>query len=780
MSEPRGHPTHPGGHRRARLVWQGVAKAAAQRWPPGPGVEARLRLPPSERGLVPRKELVARLLEAGDPRVVLLTAGAGFGKTSLLTQWAERDHRPFAWVSLDDTDDEPAALVADVLQALEAIDPCGEDEPLPPHPAAAHGRGTLARPWLPVAARTRPFVLVLDDVHVLQQPRCLALLPALVDNLPPGSQLAVAGRREPALPLARWTLRGDLLRLGPEELAMSRAEARLLIGDDPRLSRGAVDALHRKTGGWPAGLRMAGIGLREQRAAGRTVTPFGGHERLVADYLRDEVLGPLGPDVTRFLTATSMLDRLSGPLCDAVLERTGSAPVLRDLERSCLFVRPAYGDRGWYRCHPLLGEMLLADLRLQGEQAVVDGHRRASAWYEASGDPAAAIRHARAAGDARRAGDLLWAGLRESVSRGELRTPAGWLAAFGDGEIAAQPTLALAAAWCCLDAGDAASARRWAAIAEGGSYDGTLRGGPASPGAAAAILRALFAAEGVARMAEDATLGRAGEPAASAWTAVCHLLEGVARRLRGDAEGARASLTEAEQVAISASAPAPLVRSLAQLAVLAAEAGDWRRAAGLVARARAASERVALRDVAGGIELHAVSALVLAQVGRPADAARDARRCVRLLGSRTFVPPWLAVDARVLLARASLLVGDAAASRLLLREGRRLLARTPDGGELGGRLDETWRRVEAYPLAGIVAPAPLSRAELRVLRLMPTHLSYRQIGERLHVSQCTVKSQALSAYRKLEVSSRSQAVERATVLGLVPANDAPCLAPGLR
>ncbi|HXM55972.1 MAG TPA: LuxR C-terminal-related transcriptional regulator, partial [Candidatus Dormibacteraeota bacterium] len=154
-------------------------------------------------------------------------------------------------------------------------------------------------------------------------------------------------------------------------------------------------------------------------------------------------------------------------------------------------------------------------------------------------------------------------------------------------------------------------------------------------------------------------------------------------------------------------------------------------------------------------------------------AARDGRRCLRLLAALPYVPPWLAVDARILLARASLLVGDASTSRALLRDGRRALARMPDGGRLGSRLDEAWGTVEAFRLAGVVAAAPLSRAELRVLRFLPTHLSYREIGERLHVSQCTVKSQALSAYRKLEVSSRSQAVDRAVALGLIEPSDPP-------
>jgi LuxR family maltose regulon positive regulatory protein len=274
-------------------------------------------------------------------------------------------------------------------------------------------------------------------------------------------------------------------------------------------------------------------------------------------------------------------------------------------------------------------------------------------------------------------------------------------------------------------------------------------------------------------MGEDAALGLAGELAAGEWHALCGLLRGIAHRLDGDLAGARAAIAEAERHALAAPAPSLRVRALAQLAVLAAEAEDWDDAAELVARARAAGEGESLQNDVGEIEVRAVSALVHAWMGRPADAARDARRCARVLAARAYVPPWLAADARILLARASLLVGDASSTRAHLREGRRALARMPDCGQLGRRLEETGRRVEAFPLAGIVAAAPLSRAELRLLRFLPTHLSYREIGERLHVSQCTVKSQALSTYRKLDVSSRSQAVERAVAFGLIPATESP-------
>lgn len=712
------------------------------------------------RRLVVRAALVERLLRAREVRVVLLAAGAGSGKSTLLAQWAARDDRPFAWVALDQLDDEPAVLAGDINRALDAVDLCAEDVPIP---VEALGPAALSRSWCAVAARARPFVLVLEDAHVLCSARCLALVAAFADNLPPGSQLAIASRGEPALPLARWSLQDDLVRIGPEQLAMSRQEAGGLFGADLEVSPRELELLVQRTEGWVAGLCMAAIRLREGDPGGAGA--FGGDDRLVADYLRDEVLAPLGDDLTRLLVRTSILDRLSGPLCDAVAERRGSGATLREISRRHQFLRPLEGTRGWYRCHPLLRETLRAELRTQGASLEAELHRRASAWHEAAGDPHAAIVHARAAGDAARAGDLLWSSLPALLGRGQLATLGGWLAEFGESEIAALPALAMAAAWSGLDRGDLAAMRRWTAMAESASVGTAVGIGPAGA-PAAAILRAVAAADGLARMGEDAALGRTGQPART-WRALCGLLEAIALRLSGDLEGAAASATAAEREAVSASAPCVRIRALAQLATIAVESDDWEEAADLVARAGATAEREALRGDASETELSAVAALVLAQKGQPAEAARGARRCLRLLAAQAYVPQWLAVDARILLARASLLVGDAQASRALLRDGRRMLARMPDGGRLAERLDDTWRGVEAFPRAGVVAGASLSRAELRVLRFLPTHLTYREIGERLHVSQCTVKSQALSTYRKLDVSSRSEAVERAAALGLI-------------
>ena len=731
---------------------------------------ARLHRPSRRTGCVPRSRLVDRLLRAADVRVVALTAGAGAGKTTLLAQWAQRDDRAFAWVTLDGTDGDPAALVSDLTLAMELADPGAGRGPLP---AAGAPEGPLSRTWRWLMSRTRPFVLVLDDAHVLRNRASLALVAAIVDRLPPGAQLAIAARGTPALPLARWSVQGDLLRIQTEDLAMTRSEAELLMrAAGVELAPGELDTLLDRTEGWAAGLCMAALRLRG-RAGPERVAGFTGDDRLAADYLRDEVLAPLPADLVRFLTDTSILPRLCGQLCDSVLGRTGSGMVLRDLERLSQFVLPVAGQEGWYRCHRMLAGMLRAELHVRDPGLAPALHRRASAWHEASGDPVQAIQHARLAGDLRRAGELAWARLLPRLLQGDVHPLQQVMEGFGEDELAAQPTLALAAAWCRLERGDPAGAKRWALVADRGSCRGPLPGGPGSLGAASAILRAHEAGAGLTRMAEDIAVAGGAGGLAGAWLPVCCLLEGVTWRLRGDADRSRALLTAGEQFASAPLAPASLVQCLSQLCLLAIDDGDWEQAAALAARARTLGERERLQDHGSMLGTYAVSSLVGARTGRPADATGDARRALRLLGAPAHVPPWLAVEARIVLARGCLLVGDASSSRALLREARRVLSRVPDAGVLGARLEETWRKAEAFRMAGVIAPARLSRAELRILRFLPTHLSYREIGERLHVSRCTVKSQALSAYRKLDVSSRSQAVERAGTLGLIHATDAP-------
>jgi LuxR family transcriptional regulator, maltose regulon positive regulatory protein len=740
-----------------------------------PARRGRLRLvspeaPPAPRvdrpWLVSRRHLVRRLLDSRDARVVLITAGAGYGKTTLLAQWAAADERPFAWVPLEDADNDPYALVASIDLALGTAElPSWPGGPWP----AGTGSGPPTRLARAVSERAGPFALVLDDAHLLRTPESLAVVAAVADHLPSGSQVVLAARSEPDLPLARWRVRWDLLRLGPDQLAMTPAEAgAFLQAAGMRLDPGDQEALLRRTEGWPAGLSLAALSAGKPDTREAAVAGLAGSDPTVAEYLRTEVLDRLPPREVRFLRRTSIADRLSTDLCDALLQRADSGAVLAHLERSNVFLTPVDRRQGWYRHHPLFRDLLREELDRQEPQLRPELHRRASAWYERHGCRADAIRHTLAAGDVERAGHLVWTGLPATLdagSPGELRRH---LDAFSGAQTAAHPSLAMAAAWCHLREGDVASAELWARTAELGLERRPASAGASSVRSGAAALRALIARHGVTRMGEDAAAGLAEGDAGARWSAVCCHLVGVARRLRGETDLARDRLEEAERLALVQEAPALAAASQAQLALLAVAGEDWEQASRAVARARATLAHGRLSDQDWLAEVHATAALVLAQQGRAAEAHESIRKARRLLGAPAYAPPWMAIEARLLLARADLLLGDAASARALLSEVTRLVGRTPDVGRLGAELEAARRRADAFRAAGIPGTSVLSRAELRILAFLPTHLSYREIADQLHLSQCTVKTQVLAAFRKLDVSSRSEAVQRAGALGLIP------------
>ena len=254
------------------------------------------------------------------------------------------------------------------------------------------------------------FVLVLDDVHTLDSSEALAVISAVAEHLPPGSQLALGARSEPALPIGHLRTHRMLTELRSRDLAMTTAEAqRLLAAMGLELEPGHVATLLDRTEGWPAGLYLAVLSLQEQPDVGAAVARFAGDDRLITDYLRDELLSRLSPQHLRFLMRTSVLDRVCGPLCDAVLERSRSGAALRDMSRSNLLLIPLDRHDKWYRYHTLVLETLRGELHRREPELEAELHRRASAWYAEQDEPDRAIEHALAAGDAARAGELMWA-----------------------------------------------------------------------------------------------------------------------------------------------------------------------------------------------------------------------------------------------------------------------------------------------------------------------------------------------------------------------------------
>ena len=707
------------------------------------------RLPRLREGTVRRERLLRRLAQTTHVPLALIVAPAGYGKTTLLAHWLGHDPRPVTWLTLGAADDHPGRLTAAIARAF------GEPADLTPAELA-----------YTVERRDEPFVLVLDDHHRLRSADALRIVAMLADAVPPGSQLVLAGRNEPALPVGRLRAQGRLFDLWARDLAMTRREAATMLSlAGLELGPDDVTALLERTEGWPAGLYVAALSLQGRPDRHRAIARFGGDDRLLSDYLRDELLDGLGEQEVRFLRETSVLDELSGPVCDALLERTGCGAVLREMSRSNLLVVPLDSADESYRYHALLAGMLRAELRRADPRREAELHGRASAWYAGAGDADRAIDHAIAAGDVERAADLLWRTAAARVLDGRGSDVRVRLDRFTPEQIAAQPALALTAAAWHLAVGERDLLEHWTAAAEhrlegSGSGDASLAAGVDT-------MRAAVCRDDIDKMLRDAERGYERSPEDSPWRALCCLLRGVGTHLQGDAGRARPDLEEgARRGAISA--PSVQALCLAQLALLAIDAGDWEQGPLLAARARSQIERVGLEDHPTSALVFAVSALVRAHRDRVEDAQADRRRAIDLLARLVDYVGWYDVEARVVLARAALRLGDVTGTRTLLAEASRALARAGDDAVvLRAWIDEVWEQVEAFAVTELVGPSSLTTAELRVLALMPTHLSFREMGRRLHVSANTIKTHAHAVYRKLDVCSRSEAVVRARSTGLL-------------
>jgi LuxR family transcriptional regulator, maltose regulon positive regulatory protein len=703
---------------------------------------------------------VERLRSARNTPLVLLTAPAGYGKTTLLAEWDNRDNRPFAWLSIRPVHDDSAflfACVVDAIDRLEHVDAAVLDPLMTPAPNIT---GTaLPRLQAALQADRGAFVLVFDDVHRLASDASFAVLGGLAESLPAGSQLLLAARGEPPLALGRLRAQRSIAELVQADLVMTHAESRdLLVGMGLDLTPAQLDTLVARTEGWPAALYLAGLSLRAGDDIDSGVAEFAGDNRLVVDYLRDEFMASTSEAERRFLTRTSILERMSGSLCDAVLQRSGSGRSLRALSRSNMLLTALDHRDEWFRYHTLLREMLISELRRAERSAEAGLHRRASSWYAEHDDFDHAIDHAITAGDPGRAGELIWASVSHYGSRGRMATIDRWLACFDDATISSHPSLALTAVQRSLTRGDGEAADRWIAVARQAS-----EAGPDKPNitieAGLMLARAAIARDGVMQMGDDAAAAYELYPEDDPWRSLCCLIEGTALYLGGAEVAGRKRLEEAA----SRGSVAPNIQSLsyAQLALMTMDR-DRQAAAELVTQARTQLDRYALRDYPTMALVVGVVALFDARAGRTEEAAEDVSGALRLLDKVRDFTPWFEIETRIVLAWTLLRLDDIPRARQLLGDASRRLQRIPNATVLGAWIDEAKASLEQTS-----TEAGLTPAELRVLQFLPTHLSFREIAQHLYVSPNTVKTQAQAIYRKLGVSARADAVDLAWKAGLL-------------
>ncbi len=697
---------------------------------------------------------------------MLLRAPAGYSKTTCLREWQAADDRPFAFVGCTARLDDPAFLVEVLVEQL------GEDV-VPAESGVLDALGTLTPEIDTVLSRLgraierwqQPVVIVLDDVHLLKGASTQDALQGLVEILPGNAQLAIATRTEPTLHLGRMRANRAVVELGATDLAMSRDESsRMLAGMGLDLDRESLSALHERTEGWPAALYLAGLALTGEHDPAAAAADFAGDDRLLVDYLRDEFLATLTPAKAQFLIRSSVLDDLSGPICDVALDRSGSARILHALARENALIVPLDRKDERYRCHHLLAEMLHSELNRREPDAGREIRARASRWYAEQGDLVRAVDQAIAAGETDWAGSLIWEAFPELSSHGRLATLDRWLAMIGERTVATSIPLALSAAHRSLTLGDGDATSHWARTAA-----------TASPANGASrlegdllLLTATLAREGVAQMGTDAEQASMRLAPESAWQSPCKLYQGVSLHLSGHPDRAAPLLSEAiSRGAASSTVIETLAR--AQLALITLDEGDSETALSLAGHAHAQVRQYGLDGYTVEALVFAVAALVFGRTARVEQSIDQIVQCRRLVERFTSFPSWYEAEVYIVLAKACTQVDDLARAKGLLNRADLTLEELDDAPVL-----ERWsasargevERAEQQPRADA-----LTKAELRVLQHLPTHLSFKEIGDRLFLSVNTIKAQAKSAYRKLDVTSRAEAVDRAQALGLLSHED---------
>jgi LuxR family transcriptional regulator, maltose regulon positive regulatory protein len=734
----------------------------------------KLHIPAVRPELIVRAELIDKLTSRGPRTLVLVEAPPGYGKTMLLAEWCSSaaETREFAWLSLDEGDSDPVRFWVGVIDALRTVHPDLGEQALEALGARSIDVGGVALPLLlnELAKLSRETVLVLDDYQVVRSEEVHRLLDLFCEHLPPGMQVAIATRVDPPLSLARLRARGQMTEIRAAELRFDLADAEALLRGtvDVDLERHEVARLHQRTEGWPAGLYLAGLSLRGRADRGRFIESFAGDDRHIVDYLSSEVLGDQPDELRSFLLRTSILDRLCGPLCDAVTGRDDGAEMLESVERRNLFLSPLDTTRTWYRYHRLFGQLLAHELELTEPEAIGDLHRRACEWCREAGLVAEAIHHAAEAGDLDQARDLIASEWNDHFNRGRLATVEQWLESVPEPLTRSDPRLCVAGAWLALDRGRVEDARGWiqsaAAALDEGSDDevesiwadvGVLR---AVQGFKAAELES-------ARLAADEVLERAEE--GSFPHTVASLILGVSRFWQGGLADARVVLGAGAEGARATGNDLGRSYALGYLGLVAIETGAVGEGGRLGREAIELSDSPGFREHFVQMIGHLAIARVAKLNGRLEEAEREARRAVEL--SDRGAGRLEIAAARLALARILHVRGEVDEARSAARDARAALERCPDKGTLAGALASV-ERGALRPRTAASGPATgdeLTDRELAVLRLLPSELSRREIAEALYVSPNTVKTHVKGIYRKLEASSREDAVTRARELGVL-------------
>ncbi|MGZ4415198.1 MAG: LuxR C-terminal-related transcriptional regulator [Gaiellaceae bacterium] len=696
--------------------------------------------------------------------IVLISASAGYGKSILAAQWASACRRPVAWVNLDRGDNNPLVLLNYLAHALDRLAPVAPelfDELSSPAPRV----DDVVLPLLAAElAHRSPFELILDDFETLTQPSALALVEFLLEEIPPGSQVALVTRVAPDLPLTRRRIAGDVLEIRADRLALDSDETRTLAASNgSSMSDWSLAIIRERTEGWPAGIELALKAAGEHASGDAVAEGLRGTHRQIADYLIETVLDRETEEHRTFLLATSVLRRMTAPLCDAVLKATGSSNALKELEQANSFVIPLDDERGWYRYHHLFGQLLRSELdrRHPGRAAVYLA--RAAEWHEQDGtDPEEAFRCAHECGDLERAGRIAMASAVGFVGSGQVESMRLWLEDCTDDEIGTDPQLAIAASWVCMLMGEGEKAERFLLDAERGNLDVPSADGTTSLRSSLANVRSTLGPRGIHQMLADAEFMYAAESAQKTrWVSASCRAIGTANVMLGRPVAAVAAFQEALMLYNPGRPELSLARvlCLGYLAFAAADMGAWPDARKWAQEAKALVPEHRLDQTLAAAIACTARATTLVHDGDSDRAAHElahARRVRRLAhGMR-----WLSADLDLRWGNLSLDIGERLVAKEHAVAARAVLKGYPDPATLSSRLEELETRIAN------AADLHLTPAELRVIPFLPTHLPVKEIAAQLHLSPATVKTHLSQIYAKLDVSSRSEAVEKMDTLGL--------------
>jgi LuxR family transcriptional regulator, maltose regulon positive regulatory protein len=726
-------------------------------------LEAKLRPPLARSGWLVRARLLEELQRATQRAVTLIAAPAGYGKTTVVTQWLASPSRPaiVAWISLEASDNDPMRLWTQIATALDRAG-CSIARDIAGF-VAAGGQDMLAavlpRVLDAIAARSEKVTIVVDDFHIVRSAECIEQIDFFIKHLPQQTRLVLITRADPRLRLGRMRAAGQLSEIRADDLAFNAAEAAsLLVADGVQLSDEAVSELMSRTEGWPAGLYLAALSLAGRSDPSEFVHFFSGNNRFIGDYLTEEVLSQQPDDVRQFILDMSIVDRFSAPLCDYVNGERQSARILRDLQHTNLFLIPLDAEGQWFRFHHLFGAVARSTLETEQPERVAMLHSRAADWFSENGYLDAAIEHTMAAGRSDRAASLVQASWLQYFDAGLGTTVSGWLRALGSSAASQDTATLVTAAWMAALSGQSGEMDRLLAQLSSVTDGVALPDGTRSVESVVALIRGLFGFGGPTDMLASAQ--RAAEletDGSTPWYAVANTALGHASYVIGDLDTAVRVLPGA---AYSEAAPSLIrILALATLALTQAELGQYDRSR------RSAEESI---EVVEARSLHALPSVSLAFTalgqslaasGQLVDAMAVLEQALTLRRKNPGLSPWPLIHHLLVMGRVAIMSGELPLARELLAEVVPLMRQHQHGmTAMVARLEIVQRSLREGHLENARTEA-LTAREIDVLRRLAGTLSLGEIASDLYLSPNTVKTHTMALYRKLGARSRSEAVK---------------------